>query len=170
MTARSPLGAIALETGGILVDDGWIRILGGGSAGLPSIVDWNGFGGDALVEPLDGGFAVAYDAIGGFFVAREETRTVWSFMPDAVDWQDTELGYGDFVHWTLHGDLDGFYEGLRWEGWRDEARALPPDRGLFLWPPPWTKEGKDLAAVSRGAVPVTELWGLYPGGDLLGGR
>ena len=169
VTARSPLGAVALETGGLLVDDGWIRILGGGSDGFPSIVDWNGFGGEPLVDPVAGGFVVAYDAIGGFFLAREETRTVWSFMPDSVEWQDTELGYGDFVHWTLNGDLELFYEGLRWEGWRDEVRRLPPDRGLLLWPPPATREGKDVAAVSRREVPVAELWGLYPRGGLLGG-
>src|SRR5947208_16506614 len=28
VTSRSPMGAIALETGGLLVDHGWIRVLG----------------------------------------------------------------------------------------------------------------------------------------------
>ncbi len=28
VTTRSPMGAIALETGGLLVDSGWLRILG----------------------------------------------------------------------------------------------------------------------------------------------
>ena len=27
------MGAIALETGGLLIDHGWVRVLGGGSAG-----------------------------------------------------------------------------------------------------------------------------------------
>jgi hypothetical protein len=31
VTTRSPMGAIIYETGGILVDNGWIRILGSGS-------------------------------------------------------------------------------------------------------------------------------------------
>jgi hypothetical protein len=30
VTTRSPLGAVALETGGLLVDHGWVRILGAG--------------------------------------------------------------------------------------------------------------------------------------------
>ena len=32
VTTRSPLGAIALETGGLLVDHGWVRLFGGGGA------------------------------------------------------------------------------------------------------------------------------------------
>ena len=44
--AESPLGAVATESGGILVDDGWLRIPGGGSAGFPSIAEWPGEGAD----------------------------------------------------------------------------------------------------------------------------
>ncbi len=35
VTTRSPMGAIIYETGGILVDHGWIRILGSGCQRLP---------------------------------------------------------------------------------------------------------------------------------------
>ena len=31
---RSPMGAIIYETGGILIDNGWIRILGSGSKSI----------------------------------------------------------------------------------------------------------------------------------------
>ncbi|MFJ1886980.1 DUF2625 family protein [Streptomyces sp. NPDC088137] len=31
VTARSMLGALALNTGGLLVDNGWVRVFGGGS-------------------------------------------------------------------------------------------------------------------------------------------
>ncbi|GAB3811098.1 hypothetical protein GCM10028895_00940 [Pontibacter rugosus] len=42
VTTRSPMGAIVYESGGILVDDGWIRILGSGSEKLNrSIMEWN---------------------------------------------------------------------------------------------------------------------------------
>jgi hypothetical protein len=42
VTTRSPMGAIIYETGGILVDHGWIRLLGSGCERLPrSIADWN---------------------------------------------------------------------------------------------------------------------------------
>src|ERR1700754_4174883 len=42
VTTRSPVGAIAYETGGILVDHGWLRILGSGHPKLPrDIAEWN---------------------------------------------------------------------------------------------------------------------------------
>src|SRR5579864_8923428 len=42
VTTRSPMGAVIYETGGILVDGGWLRILGSGNARLPrSVADWN---------------------------------------------------------------------------------------------------------------------------------
>src|SRR5690348_6792465 len=42
VTTRSPMGAIIYETGGILVDHGWIRILGAGHPRLPrALADWN---------------------------------------------------------------------------------------------------------------------------------
>jgi hypothetical protein len=42
VTTRSPMGAIAYGSGGLLVDHGWIRVLGGGHARLPrDIGSWN---------------------------------------------------------------------------------------------------------------------------------
>lgn len=42
VTTRSPMGAIIYETGGILVDNGWIRILGSGSEKLKrNFPEWN---------------------------------------------------------------------------------------------------------------------------------
>ena len=37
VTTRSPMGAIVYETGGILIDNGWIRILGSGNKKLDSV-------------------------------------------------------------------------------------------------------------------------------------
>ena len=148
VSARSTLGSIALETGGILVDDGWLRILGGGSEALPSVAEWAGLGDVQLVEPVDRGLCVAFDAVGGFFVLLAHTNRVHSFMPDTLDWQDTGLGYSAFVHWTLHGDLDRFYGALRRADWR----GLAPDEAVSI------RDGTTRR--------VTELWALYPGGRL----
>lgn len=42
ITTRSPMGAIIYETGGILIDGGWIRILGSGCERLQrGIMEWN---------------------------------------------------------------------------------------------------------------------------------
>lgn len=42
VTTRSPMGAVVYMTGGLLIDNGWIRILGSGSEKLNrSLPDWN---------------------------------------------------------------------------------------------------------------------------------
>jgi hypothetical protein len=42
VTTRSPMGAVVSATGGVMVDDGWIRILGSGSPRLPrTLPGWN---------------------------------------------------------------------------------------------------------------------------------
>jgi hypothetical protein len=46
-------------------------------------------------------------------------------------------------------------------GWAAEVAAVPCDRGIHTWPPPWTTEGKDLASVSRKAIPISELIGFH---------
>jgi hypothetical protein len=165
VTKESTLGAITLNTGGILVDHGWIRILGGGSDAMLTVGQWAAIAG--ATESIPAGFVAAYDAVGGFYVADGAKRTVLAFMPDTLDWLDTNLGYSDFVHWTLHGDTDAYYQDLRWDGWETETAALTPDRGLSLYPPPFTEEGKDVASASRQSVPMQELWDFYVGRGLL---
>ncbi|MBX2801820.1 MAG: DUF2625 domain-containing protein, partial [Myxococcales bacterium] len=45
VTTRSPLGALGYHTGGLLLDRGWLRILGAGCDRLPRALDrWNGLG------------------------------------------------------------------------------------------------------------------------------
>ena len=61
VTTRSPMGAIAFHTGGISVLNGWLRILGSGSAAIPrTLPDWNH-------GRSSGYYLVADDAFGGFF-------------------------------------------------------------------------------------------------------
>jgi Protein of unknown function DUF2625 len=44
VTAGSTLGALALNCGGLLLDHGWLRILGGGTSELPDLATANGLG------------------------------------------------------------------------------------------------------------------------------
>ena len=37
ITPRSWLGAVVANTGGLLIDHGWLRVLGSGAAGLPDV-------------------------------------------------------------------------------------------------------------------------------------
>lgn len=50
VTARSALGSLVLNSGGLVVDGGWVRVFGGGSGsddrGLPSLAQVNRFPAD----------------------------------------------------------------------------------------------------------------------------
>ena len=154
-TTRSWAGAVIAHTGGLLIDHGWVRVLGSGHDRLPDIVTESE--GDVLT--------VGYDVLGGrfaWFAAAPGARpTVHYFAPDDLGWADLGQGYAEWLSAILSGALTGFYETLRWPGWAAEVAALAPDQGLSVWPPPFTKEGKDLATVSRKAVPLAEAVSFY---------
>ena len=162
ITTRSPMGAIVFETGGLLVDHGWLRVLGSGHPRLPrSLPDWN-----AGRTWIDQGAApplllVADDVVGGFFAINGgglagRAGSVQYFAPDTLNWQDLELSYSAFLSFALSGDLERFYEASRWEGWREEIDGLPGDQGLSVYPFLWA-EGPPVAERSRRRVPIAEL-------------
>jgi len=161
VTARSPMGAIALESGGILVDHGWIRLLGGGCRRMKATLStWNALEGKTNGPPPPY-LVVAYDAIGGFFAInggglKGPPGHVFYFAPDALDWVDLGTGYTGFLQAALQGKLASLYDGLRWSGWEREVGAASPDQGYSFYPPLFTREGK--GGASRKLVPMTELW------------
>jgi Protein of unknown function DUF2625 len=166
VTTASPLGAVALETAGILVDRGWLRLLGAGSDELRGLAAWNGVGEPALGETLDDAFLVAHDAVGGFFALNGGAfggaqGDVFYFAPDTLAWEPLDRGYGDFVYWALAGDVQEFYAGLRWPGWQRELSAARADEGFSLYPPPFSREGRALEVSHRKLVPMTELWAFH---------
>ena len=165
VTTRSPMGALALESGGILVDDGWLRFLGGTEPGQVGLRTWNGLLPNS--KPLvPGALIVAIDVVGGLFAINDEAFTsgrghVWYFGPDTLDWLDTKLGYSDFLRWSAAGDLDRFSSDLRWDGWRDEIRLLTLDQGVSVYPFPWSSDGGSLGERARRVVPIDELAHIY---------
>jgi hypothetical protein len=149
---QSWLGAVVANTGGLLLDHGWLRVLGSGTEGLPDIL--------AAADRQSAYLPVGHDVLGGQFVwtPNESGRpTIHYFGPDALEWHDLELGYAEWLAAMLGGSLDGFYETLRWPGWAEEVAACRPDQGIHTYPPPWSTEGKDLASVSRKVIPIAEL-------------
>jgi hypothetical protein len=170
VTTRSPMGAIALETAGIFVDHGWLRLLGAGSDRMLGGLDtWNGLSRDIAISPLfPGACVVAHDAAGGFFAAnggafKGPRGNVFYFATDALEWIDCQKSYSDFVRWALNGNLDQFYEVERWPGWQQDLRTLTGDQGFSIYPPLWSQEGRG-GNRSRRAVPMAELWRLYVNG------
>ena len=139
VTARSRLGALALDTGGLLVDHGWLRIYGGGSENFPDLASINGLRAEPRESPpymligsdvLGGQYAI--DG-GGLGVAPGE---VCYFGPDTMSWDSIGVGHGDWVRWAIIGRVDEFYEALRWPGWQEEVEGLRPDQGISCFPPP----------------------------------
>ena len=69
VTTRSPMGAVIYMTGGILIDDGWIRILGSGNAKLSrTLPDWNKGKSFKEFGETPSFLLIADDAISGFYL------------------------------------------------------------------------------------------------------
>lgn len=166
VTVGSTLGALARNCGGVLIDHGWVRLLGGGSELLPSLATANRLADPATQDGPPPFLVVGYDVLGGQFaidggglgVAPGE---VCHWSPDSLGWEGLGLGHGDFVHAFLSGATTQFYESMRWDGWERDVAAVTWDQGLSLMPPPFNSEGADLSRVSRRAVPFDELLAFY---------
>jgi hypothetical protein len=158
VTTRSPMGAIVYETGGVLIDGGWVRILGSGHPRLTrTLPAWN-------VGKGDGFLLIADDAIGGFFAINggalgADVKNLYYFAPDSLNWKPLKIGYSDFLQWAFSERLDQFYDWIRWSGWDADVRTLHGDRCYFFAPFLFTKEGKE-GRTRHGDVPVEEAWGL----------
>jgi hypothetical protein len=147
ITERSVLGVLAVHTGGLAIDHGWLRVHGG-----PALLDWR--------EQITDGLIVGHDVVAGFYAVDHHDGEVRYLAPDTLEWEGTEMGHAAWVHWTLSGEIGAFYGALRWPGWEEESAPLAPDTGLMLDPPPFSRAGRVIAEVTRKPAPVAELWGV----------
>ncbi|MFI6155961.1 DUF2625 family protein [Kitasatospora sp. NPDC051170] len=171
VTARSTLGALVLHTGGLLLDGGWLRVLGGGAGELPGLGRANRF--PTTVDPgwqPDTGLVVGYDVLGGVFALNGHDPAgagrpgapgqMTYFAPDTLEWEAMETGHSGWIAWLLDDRLEQFYDGLRWPGWREETAALTLSEGFTVYPFLWSQEGQcDLGGLSRRAVGMRQLLG-----------
>ena len=116
ITTRSPMGAIIYETGGILVDNGWIRILGSGNEKLKrTLPDWNlgksyqNFGQQTLF------LLIADDAIGGFYLLNngglgKNLGKIYYFASDTLEFEPLNLSYSEFLNFCFNNNLEEFYK------------------------------------------------------------
>jgi hypothetical protein len=168
VTTRSPLGAIIYETGGMLVDNGWIRVLGSGHPRLPrSAPDWNLGRTTEKIGEYSAFLLIADDAIGGFFAINggalgKDQGNVYYFAPDTLEWESLERGYTGFIEWLLNGDLELYYKGFRWTGWEADVASLAGDKAFSIYPPLIAK-GPDISERDRRPVPLAELYGFHVG-------
>jgi hypothetical protein len=159
VTTRSPMGAIALHAAGILIDNGWLRVLGAG--GHPrferSLPDWN--------EGRSKGFyLVADDVLGGSFALNGgalgvDLGKIYYFSPDQLQWEPCRFGYSQFLAWAMSGRLAEFYASLRWDGWAAEVSAVTADQAINVFPPLFVKDAPNNERSHR-RVSVSEQYAV----------
>ena len=164
VTTRSPMGAIIYSTGGLLIDNGWIRIIGSGHDKLKRTVpDWNKGKSFREFGEQPKFLLIADDAIGGYFAVNggefgSDMGKIYYLSPDNLEWEPLDLTYSDFLEFCFNGNLDDFYSNLRWANWKDEVSKLDGDKVYNFFPPLWSKEGKDVHNSSRKPIPVEEQY------------
>ncbi|MFF4354999.1 DUF2625 family protein [Streptomyces sp. NPDC001530] len=184
ITARSWLGGMVLNCGGVVLDSGWLRIYGspgagtstgipGAVTGLPSLAQVNDFPRqfDPSWRPFNG-LVVGHDVLGGVFVMNGpdpeaagrpgRPGEIVYFAPDSLRWDSLEVGHAAWLTWLLTEGTEQFYDTLRWPGWRAESGALTGRQGLSVVPFLWSAEARrDLMSTSRRAVPLAEILSLH---------
>lgn len=168
VTTRSPMGAIIYESGGILVDHGWLRFLGSGHPRLPrSLPDWNLGRSFSAPGQQPAFLLIADDVIGGFFAIDGgglglERGKVCYFAPDTLVWENTGKGYSDFLAWSLRGDLEKYYQSLRWTNWKEDLHSIRGDQGFSIYPFLNTNEPV-IDKRNRERISIQELYDLHVG-------
>jgi Protein of unknown function DUF2625 len=166
VTTRSPMGAIIYTSGGLLVDNGWIRILGSGSKKLDrSLPEWNKGKSFNEYGEKPSFLLVADDVVGGFFAVNggalgTDPGKVYYLSPDNLKWEPMKLSYTDFLLFCFNSDLEAFYNGLRWNNWKDDIYKLDGNQVYNFFPMLWTKEGKDVNKDSKKPIPIDEQYRL----------
>lgn len=144
VTSASAMGAVILNTSGVVFDD-WIRLYGGDTS-------------DRVKQML----IVATDVVGGIFAINsgkfdEGIGDVWYFAPDTLDWEDLELRYSEFIAWLAQGNIDEFYSSMRWTNWRESAKNVEFDKSILIYPFLWSEE-VNIETASKSIVPFDELF------------
>lgn len=164
LNTRSLMGAIVYETGGILIENGWIRILGAGSERMKrSLPSWNRgktFSEYGEIPPY---MLIGDDAVGGLFAINggflgNDTGKIYYFAPDNLEWEKLNIDYSQFLMFCFGSDIGRFYSTLRWQGCEEDIKELAPDYAYIFYPYLWTKEGKDINTVSRNVAPMQEVY------------
>lgn len=169
MTTWSTAGAVVYESGGMLVDHGWLRVLGSGHPRLTrSLPQWTTemTGGTIEKWPY---FLIADDALGGFYAvdlgALGAPLKVFYFAPDTFSWENMGFDYDVFIRgFCMNHDLDQFYSTLRWSGWQDDVANITSDQAFITTPPLCMKgaikseQNSIWSSRNRRAAPIADVF------------
>ena len=169
VTTRSPMGTIIYHTGGILIENGWIRILGSGNEKMNrNLPDWNLGKTHNSLEQKPPYLLIADDVIGGFFLLNggglgNDLGKIYYLAPDSLEFESLGMSYTEFLFFCFNNDLDDFYKGLRWKNWKSEVSKLNGDTVFNFYPYLWTKEGKNIEKNSKKEIPIEEGYSFIMG-------
>ena len=160
ISTRSDFGAVLYQSGGLLIDYGWVRVLGSGGNTLRGLIEWNrGKTINEQGEVAAGSLFIADDVLGGLFaingngVLGQDVGNVYYLAADKDAWEPLKLGYSDFIHFLISPHLADFYAPFRFDGWQDAIKELTPDQV-------WRFDGEaENVIASRTAVEI-EQWFL----------
>lgn len=137
VAARSAPGALVPDTGGLLPEDGWVRVSGG-------VFAPNGHDAAAVGRPRDPG-------------------RMTCFAPDTLEWEARETGRSAWVAWPLSGQSATSCDGLRRPGRREETATLALSQGVAVHPFLRSEESRaDLAGTPRQAAAMRQVLGAAP--------
>lgn len=164
VSTYATLGAVIYNSGGIMIDNGWLRILGSGNAKLNrSVSEWNK--GKTIKEFGDkpAYLLIADDAVGGFFAINygafgEDLKYIYYLAPNSLKWEPLGLGYTEFIRFCFDSDLSLFYKGLRWSTWNQFIANLDGSKSYSFRPYLWTEGGMDIEKCTRKLVTTEELF------------
>lgn len=167
VSTRSPMGAVIYETGGLIIENGLLRILGSGNKSLNrGVMDWNlnkSFKENEKPKFL----LIADDIFGGFFainggeLSSESLGKVFYLSPDTLLWENLDLTYSDFLAFCFSKQINEFYADFKWKTFDKDILNFDNDKSFSFYPYLFTKEGKEIEKVSKKVVPIQELWELY---------
>jgi hypothetical protein len=165
VTTKSPMGAIIFNSGGIFIDDGWIRILGSGSERLKrSLPEWNKGKTFSIYGESPKYLLVADDVIGGFFAINgggidQKNQGIFYYLaPDTLKWETLNINYSQFILFCFSGKIDIFYKDFRWKKWKDDIKNINGDQAYSFYPFLFTKEGKNTEDDSKKPISIDETW------------
>lgn len=162
VSTRSIMGAVVYHTGGLLIDHGWLRVLGSGDALMTrTLPGWNETRAPRNADGSPGLLLIADDVLGGQFALNGGALegplgAVFYLAPDSLLWENHSQGYSAFLEWALSEHVPQFYEGMRWPGWKAEVARLNGDESLSVLPFLWAR-GPAIGERSRKVVPAEEL-------------
>lgn len=164
VSTYATLGAVIYHTGGIMIDNGWLRILGSGNTRLSrSVSEWNK--GKTIQEYGDkpAYLLIADDAVGGFFAINygafgQDLKQIYYLAPNSLAWEPLGLGYTEFIRFCLDSDLSAFYKGLRWSTWDQFIANLDGNKSYSFRPYLWAEGGMDIEKCTRKLVTTEDLF------------